>query len=111
MARVSGNTLGLGELGYATGHNDNTSTSISMNTVSGGTSTVSIDDFGIDEVDGELGITVEDTTQDESSTKAGTQNFTNKGTLFLSKIGNQTRNFAWGHQGASGNGTYASADY
>lgn len=112
MARVSGNTLGLGQLGYATGHNANVSTTTSLNQANGNAgTTVSMDDFGIDEVDGELGITVEDTTPDEGSTMAVTLNFTNKGSLFLSKIGNQTRNFAWGHQGASGNGTYASADY
>ena len=49
MARVSGNTLGLGELGYATGHNANVSTTTSMSTVNGGTDgSPSLDDFGID---------------------------------------------------------------
>lgn len=105
MARSSGEALGLGQLGYATGHNANSTTSTSMNTVSGGTSTVSIDDFGIDSLDV---IGVEDTTPDEGSTMAVTLGFDGKGSLFLTKIGNQTRNFTWG--GTAG-GSYASADY
>ena len=109
MARSSGNTLGLGELGYATGHNANVSTTTSMSTVNGGTDgSPSLDDFGIDGVGT---ITTADDTPDEGSTTTITQNFTNAGLKFLSHIGNQTRNFTWGHVGAAGNGSYASADY
>ena len=86
MARSSGNTLGLGELGYATGHNANVSTTTSMSTVNGGTDgSPSLDDFGIDGVGA---ITTADDTPDEGSTTTITQNFTNAGLKFLSKIGN-----------------------
>lgn len=109
MARSSGDTLGLGELGYATGHNANVSTQTSLNQANGSAgTTVSLDDFGIDAAGS---ITAEDDTPDEGSTMAVTLGFTTAGSKFLSKIGNQTRNFAWGHTGASGNGSYASADY
>ena len=111
MARSSGDTLTLGGLGYATGLNANVSTQTSLNAANGNASTeVSIDDFGIDGIDSELGITTTDDTPDEGTTITATLNFDGAGSKFLSKIGNQTRNFVWGHIGAAGNGTYASAD-
>jgi len=113
MARSSGDTLGLGELGYATGHNANVSTTTSLNQANGSAgTTVSLDDFAIDEIDNdEVGITVEDATPTEGETIWVNMNFVIVGSKFLSKIGNQTRNFTWDHADASGNGTFASADY
>lgn len=109
MARSSGDTLDLGSLGYATGNSANTTTSANMNTISGGTSTVSLDDFGIDGIGT---ITVDDSTPDEGSTMIATLNFTGDiGSKFLTKVANQTRNFTWDHADASGNGTFSSADH
>ena len=111
MARSSGDVLTLGNLGYATGHNANVSSTTSINQAAGGAlsagDAVSIDDFGIDAVGA---ITTGDDTPDEGSTTIITQNFTTVGIKFNAFIANQTRNFNWGHQGASGNGSYASAD-
>ena len=52
MARSSGDVLTLGNLGYATGHNANVSSTTSINQAAGGSLSagdeVSINDFGID---------------------------------------------------------------
>lgn len=109
MARVSGNTLTLGDLGYATGHNANTSTQTSLNQANGLLDQqVSMDDFGIDSV-GSLSVT--DATPQEGATINVTLAFGNAGSKFIARVGNQTRNFTWDHANAFANGTYASADY
>jgi len=94
MARSNGDTLGLGEMGYATGDSANTTTTVSMQDTSGGTSTVSFDDFGIDAC---TNPTANDSNalHPEDTAETYTANFTSAGSLFLSKIGNQTRNFTW----------------
>ena len=92
MARASGDTLGLGQLGYATGTTANVTTQTSLGTITGGTSIVTMDDYGIDNV---TSITISDDTPDEGSTYPVTTIFSNAGSKFLASIGAQTRNFTW----------------
>ena len=107
MARGSGDTLGLGQLGYATGTTANVTTQTSLGTITGGTSIVTMDDYGIDNV---TSITISDDTPDEGSTYPVTTIFSNAGSKFLASIGAQTRNFTWSVTSVP-EGSYASADY
>ena len=107
MARSSGDTLGLGELGYASGTTANVTTQTSLGAISGGTSTVSINDYGIDRIDG---ITIADTTPAYDSANAVEMEFTAVGNKFIASIGAQTRNFNW-RVTAANSGTFTSPDY
>ena len=91
MARSSGDTLSLKNLGTAV-RTTATGSGVSLNAINDSAGTaVSLDDFGIDTVGGVAGFTyvVENTTE---TYRLG---FTVSGSLFQSKIANQADNFTW----------------
>jgi titin len=89
---VAGDALGLGQLGYATGVNGNATTLASMQACNGGATTeVSFKDFYTGAVGTLSGVSA----VWKGSTATFTANFSNKGTLFDSRIGIEDGNFTW----------------
>ena len=108
MARSDGDTLTLGDLGYATGTVGSNTSSVSFNNITGGTSEVSLDDYGIDSVNSTIDIIDEDSDQDESTAENYEINFGAAGSDFLATLGSDTGNFTWSD---TLTGTFTSADY
>ena len=91
MARSSGDTLSLKNLGTAV-RTTATGSGVSLNAINGGGSTqVSIDDFGIDTVGSVNGYTY----LVENTTETYRLSFTVSGSKFQDNIANQTDNFTW----------------
>ena len=91
MARSSGDTLSLKNLGTALS-NTASGSGISLNTLNGGGSTqISIDDFAIDAVGAVSGFTylVENTSENYDL------GFSNPGSKFDSDVKTNTNNFTW----------------
>ena len=91
MARSSGDTLSLKNLGTAV-RTTATGSGVSLNAINGGGSTqVSIDDFGIDTVGSVNGYTY----LVENTTETYRLSFTVSGSKFQDNIANQADNFTW----------------
>jgi len=89
---VAGDDLDLGALGYATGVNGNATTLTSIQACNGGATTeVSFKDF----YTGAVGTLSGPSAVWKGSTATFTANFSNKGTLFDSRIGIEDGNFTW----------------
>lgn len=89
---VAGDALGLGALGHATGVNGNATTQTSISACNGGaTSEVSFRDFYAGSVGTLTGLS---TILYNTSTTI-TANFSNRGSLFNSRIGSVAGNFTW----------------
>jgi titin len=89
---VAGDALGLGQLGYATGVNGDATSETSISACNGGATTeVTFKDFYCGAVGSLSG------TQYvwKGSSTYFTANFSNKGTLFNSRIGIEDENFTW----------------
>jgi hypothetical protein len=89
---VAGDALGLGALGHATGVNGNATSQTSFSACNGGnTSEISFRDFYA----GSVGTLTGASAVLYNNSTTITANFSNKGTLFNSRIGSVAGNFTW----------------
>ncbi len=105
---TAGDLLTLGALGHATGNSDATSTS-NMNTISGGTSTVSMRDFfcggiGSATLAGPASVSL-------GGTAVLSMTFDNVGDQFMSKIADRADQFVWTTSNSNAISISAGPDY
>ena len=92
MSTASGQNLSLGKLKRAVDGTDSyTTTNTSLGAQNDGSSQTKMSDFSISSVDSVTGYTY----LWEQTAETYTMNFSNNGSLFLSKIANRDANFAW----------------